>query len=213
MSEPQPAVPRFPLLGITLIGFGLVIGVMSYPVSQSSHAIAEEMKKRNPGKEGVRKGMQGAMKAGEKGVNVFARPPENDNDFLALLRIIVALLACVWCCCVCILGAITEVAIEPIGEALGIAAQFSVITMAVFFGLFGISHILAGIGLINGRSWARWLVQPLLLFDGCQGLVFLGAGPALWRDNEPTFGIIAMSLGMVLATICFPASWFVARRA
>ena len=209
-SELESRYPRNVLVGVSMILMGVVIGALSYPVSQASHAIAEQVQARNPKAEQVRAITQNAIKTGEKATSFSNVHDPDESPIMKLIRVIVAMLGLMWCCCVCIMGGLAEWIIEPIGRMLGVAAQFSVYTMSVFFLLFGLAHIASGIGLARGRSY--WSPRFLLLLDGFQGLFFLGASVTVWDFDEPLEGIVALMLGVVLAGWCFFACWWIGRR-
>ena len=209
--DSMAAPTRYPLVGLILVGMGVVIGALSYPVSQASHAVADEVKNAAH-KDNVRALGQRGVKAGEKGWHFATRRGPNDNVFVDLLKAIVAILALVWCCCVCLMAFLTEFIIEPIAEALGYAAQFSVYTMAAFFVAYGLLHAVAGFALLRGRGWAPWIAQPLLIIGAAQGLTFFGMSGLLWTGDDPTYGIVALALGATLVFVCVPASWSLTRR-
>jgi hypothetical protein len=66
--------------------------------------------------------------------------------------------------------------------------------------------MVAGVGALRGRGWTRLFARPLLVLDGCQGLWFIGASPALWSVDDPTQGIVSLCLGLLLVSVCFPAA-------
>lgn len=198
--------PRHSIISLSLIGMGISIAALSFPVSLSSHLLAEEVQKQNPGKDGVRALAVDAGKITETGWRFATRRNENDGVITQVTQAIVAILSLLWCCCVGLTAWFADIVIEPIGRALGIAAQFSVITFAVFLAGYGLLHVGAGIGLMRGSRGARPAGKVLLLLAGFQGVFYLGATLAVWDAGSPLPGLIAACLGISLIGWCFPAS-------
>ncbi len=194
---------RYPILGVLLIAIGLWITALSWPVSEASHAIAAEIDRLRPKKAEAWNVAGGALQAGAEGWKFAAG--RQDNAFVQCLQILIAVISVVWCCCVSIVTWIAINAIEPIGNTLGIAASYSVITLAIFLAGFGITHIATGMGLMLGWSMARIVARLIYFIDSAQGIFYLVASGPLWISAGPTFGGIALGVGFVLTVICVVA--------
>lgn len=205
--------PRhFPAIGVGLIVLGISIAAVSLPVSQASHSIRDEINRRKVGEAGVRaaaKGLVNAMLVPMRLAEAANRP--NDPNGPVFLWIIA--LPC--CCCAWITGWFAEWLVVPLGEtlgnALGVASQFSVYTFAALFVVLGLVHSLTGVGLLRGRAWSRVVAIPLLGFNGYLGMFYLVASFPLGHALGVGSVLGPFVLGLVLTSFCF-ASWWQLRR-
>ena len=112
------------IIGIGLIILGVVIASLSLPVSRASHEIRDEVKKRELAKAGLGAGLLGAMALVWLPGFFAGEIDPNGNEIVNFFKMTATCITVAWWFCVCLMSFLVNLVIEPIGEALGVAAQF-----------------------------------------------------------------------------------------